>query len=127
MKILIVEDDKTNSQLLVKVLEKFGCVDAVNDGEKAIKAYLEAIDKKEPYDLVCLDIMMPVIDGFTILGLIRDVEEKKKTNIGKGPRVFVISALSDAETIAKCYELGCHAFITKPINIKEIRNQLNSC
>ena len=63
IKILIAEDDLASRRFLSKFLAQYGEVDQVVDGLEALDAYLMAVKEKAPYDLICLDIMMPKVDG----------------------------------------------------------------
>ena len=73
MKTLIVEDDFLARALLSTLLSEYGECHLVVDGEEAVSAIGKAYEKGEPYDLVCLDIMMPVMDGQKAL-------EKRRVN-----------------------------------------------
>ena len=63
MKILIAEDDFASRKFMLRFLSKFGECDVTVDGMEAVDAFLMALDCDEGYDLVCLDIMMPELDG----------------------------------------------------------------
>ena len=63
MRILIAEDDFASRKLLLKFMSEYGECDVTVDGMEAIDAYLMSLEEKEPYDLICLDVMMPVISG----------------------------------------------------------------
>jgi len=76
MKCLIVEDDFTARKLLQTHLSEYGdCFVAVN-GQEAVDAVLEALEQRHPYDLICLDIMMPGMDGQQTLQAIRQLEQE---------------------------------------------------
>lgn len=76
MRILIAEDDMISRKFLLKFLSQYGECDVVVDGMEALDAYLISIKEKEPYELICLDIMMPKVDGVKVLKAIRDFEKK---------------------------------------------------
>ena len=78
MKILIVEDDLSSRKFLHKFMSYYGECDITVDGMEGLDAYLIALNENEPYDLICLDIMMPKVDGVKVLKTIREVEIKKK-------------------------------------------------
>ena len=78
MRILIAEDDFASRKFMLKFLSKFGECDITVDGMEAVDAYLMALDADTPYDLVCLDIMMPALDGYQALKAIRDIEQERK-------------------------------------------------
>lgn len=75
MKTLIVEDDFTSRLLLQTFLNPYGESHVAVDGIEAIEAFMLACAEKYPYDLVCLDIMMPRMDGHEVLKRIRGMEE----------------------------------------------------
>ena len=76
MKALIVEDDGMSRLLLEHILAPFGeCHTAVN-GKEALEAFREAQERNTPYSLICLDIMMPEMDGHTTLKAIRELDLK---------------------------------------------------
>ena len=88
MKSLIVEDDFSSRFLLQGLLEPYGdCHVAVN-GREAVSAYRMALDAGQPYDLVCLDIMMPEMDGHAALKEIRAMEESKGIDSTHGAKII---------------------------------------
>ena len=76
MKTLIVEDEFTSRRLLQKILAAYGECDIAIHGKEALEAFRLARDEREPYDLICLDIMMPEMDGQETLKMIRKTEEE---------------------------------------------------
>ena len=77
MKTLIVDDDFTNRLLLQEILKVHGPVHVAVNGKEAVEAVAAARDNKEdPYDLICLDIMMPEMDGQEDLKIIRADEDR---------------------------------------------------
>ena len=77
MRILIVEDDLASRKIMLKILSKYGECDVTVDGLEAVDAFMLAQKENKPYDLVCLDIMMPKLDGVNVLKVIRSLEDKK--------------------------------------------------
>ena len=63
MKILLAEDDFASRKFMTKYLSQYGDCEVTVDGEEAVDAFMMALEDEEPYDLVCLDVMMPVLDG----------------------------------------------------------------
>ena len=76
MKVLIAEDDFASRKFMLRFFEKYGECDVTVDGKEAVEAYKMAIECGEPYDLICLDIMMPEMDGHQALKTIRKIEEE---------------------------------------------------
>lgn len=122
MKTLIVEDDFLARALLSTLLSEYGPCHLVVDGEEAVSAISTAYDKGDPYDLVCLDIMMPVMDGQKALETIRKDESKR--GISKGVHIFMVTALDDEENRKKAEKSGCQAYLTKPLNKQQIIDKL---
>ncbi len=119
MKALIVEDDYTSRRFMTKLLSEYGEVDAVVDGIEALDAYLLAIQDHQPYDLICLDIMMPKIDGIKVLKAIRDYETSKCIHPEKRVKVIMTTALQDSQMVMQSFDIGCEAFASKPINVNQ--------
>lgn len=124
MRILVAEDDEANRKFITKLLSKFGEVDAVIDGIGAVKKFSTALEDKQPYDLVCLDVMMPRVDGYKALEAIRDYESKSGIVQSEGARIIMISALDEGgfdETLA-ADKYDC--YMNKPIDIMEFEMKL---
>lgn len=93
MRILIAEDDLTSRKFLFKFLSKYGECDMVVDGLEALDAFLMSIKDEKPYDLICLDIMMPKVDGVKVLKNIRDFEIQKNIIPENRSKVIMTTAL----------------------------------
>jgi len=120
MKILIAEDDLASRRFLSKFLTQYGEVDLVVDGLEALDAYLMAIKEKAPYDLICLDIMMPKVDGVKVLKAIRDFETKQKVAPDQRVRVIMTTALAETDYVNQAFEIGCEAYAAKPIDTNKM-------
>ena len=118
MKILIAEDDRMSRSFLKEFLADYGAVDAATNGMEAIDLFLDAIKEKEPYDLLCLDIMMPKVDGLKVLKVIRELEEQQK--IEKHLKIIMMSALSEVDYVQEAFRLGCDAYAAKPIDTSKV-------
>ncbi|MCX7708984.1 MAG: response regulator [Clostridia bacterium] len=119
MKILIVEDDMTSRKFLQKLLAQYGECDMVVDGLEALDAFLFSLKENHPYDLVCLDVMMPKVDGIKVLKAIRDLETQKGILPRKRVKVIMTTALTGTDYVQSAFELGCEAFASKPIDTKK--------
>ncbi len=115
LKILIAEDDFACRKFLCTFLSQYGDCDVVVDGLEAIDAYMISMREKKPYDLICLDIMMPKIDGVKVLKAIREIETKKFILPEKRVKIIITTALSEAELVHEAFQLGCEAYASKPI------------
>ena len=124
MKILVVEDDFTNRKLLQSQLSLFGECDTAVDGEEAILAFRMSLDNHRPYDLICMDIMMPNIDGKEALRKIRQIENDLGYHDEEKVKVIMTTALDDAEAVVDSYEEGATAYLVKPITKKKLVEEL---
>lgn len=120
MRILIAEDDMISRKFLYKFLSQYGECDVVVDGMEALDAYLIAVKEKSPYDVICLDIMMPKVDGVKVLKAIRDFETQRGLLPEKRVKIIMITALADTEYVRKAFELGCEAYAAKPIDTDKL-------
>ena len=114
-KVLIVEDNEINQRMITTVLNRAGILtDIASNGEEAI----EVIKTKgaDYYDLVLMDINMPIMDGFTATEKIREIEGTQKLPI------VSLTALVLEHEIEKMKESGMDAFLPKPINIGKLYN-----
>lgn len=116
MRILIVEDDLASRKFLSKFLSQYGEIDVVVDGLEALDAYLMSVKDNLPYQLICLDIMMPKVDGVKVLKAIRDYETSKGMLPEKRVKVIMTTALQDTQMVQQSFEIGCEAYAAKPID-----------
>lgn len=126
MKILIVEDDPTSRQLLTRLLEDYGSCDTAVDGEEAIKAFGMALQQGERYTLICLDIMMPGMDGHATLEQIRRMEADEGVDGLDGARVIMTTALDDSKNVLRAFRSQCEGYLVKPIDKKKLSEKLES-
>jgi two-component system chemotaxis response regulator CheY len=116
MKTLIVEDEFTSRVLLQGLLGPYGeCHVAVN-GTEAVQACLAALAAGEPYDLICLDIMMPEMDGLAALNQIRAEEEQRGILSHRGSTIIMTTALDDVRHIVDAFYGLCDGYLAKPID-----------
>ncbi|KUO69889.1 MAG: histidine kinase [Clostridia bacterium BRH_c25] len=120
MRILIAEDDIVSRKFLLKFLSQYGECDVVVDGLEALDAFLMSIKDKEPYDLICLDIMMPKVDGVKVLKAIRDLETQKGILPEKRSKIIMTTALAESQYVQNAFEIGCEAYAAKPIDTQKL-------
>lgn len=120
MKILIAEDDMVSRRFLEKFLSKYGECEVTVDGMEAIKAFLNAWSENTPFDLICLDIMMPRLDGLTALRRIRDLETAKGLQDHERSKIIMTTVLNDTENILEAFQLGCEGYAAKPIDTAKL-------
>ena len=119
MRILIAEDDFASRKVILKFLSEYGDCDVTVDGMEAIDAFMMALEEDNPYDLICLDVMMPIMDGYQALKNIRDIESEHNIPDEDRVKIIMTTALNEQKNVKKAFELGCTVYCAKPIdNIK---------
>jgi len=92
-----------------------------------VEACRIALEASENYDLICLDIMMPIMDGQEALRQIRDLEVAHGIFSKKGAKIIMTTAVGDMKTVGKAYYNLCDGYLTKPIQkaklIEELQRQ----
>lgn len=120
MRILIAEDDLAGRKLLQKFLSRYGECDIAVDGLETLDTFLMAIKEEKPYDLICLDIMMPKLDGLKVLKAVRGIEKEKGIPEGSQVKIIMTTALNDKKTVMEAYDSGCEAYAWKPIDLEKL-------
>lgn len=124
LNVLIVEDDLTGRRLIQKFLSSYGDCDISVDGKEALLAFRLAWEKEEPYDLICLDVMMPRMDGQDVLKSIRAWEQKRGILLGQGVKIIMTTALDDAKNVLNAFKAGSEAYIVKPIEKEKLLSEI---
>ncbi len=125
MRVLIVEDDFSSRKILQTILSAHGTCDIAVDGKEAIEAYKMSWLKNIPYDLICMDIMMPNVDGLQALAEIRKIEKEMDVKEKDGVKVIMTTALDDPKTVVESYyKLGATSYIVKPIGKQKLLQEL---
>jgi two-component system chemotaxis response regulator CheY len=117
MRVLVVEDDFTSRKVLQKILSPFGEVDIAVNGLEAVEAFESALGDERPYDLICMDIMMPEMDGQEALKQIRTVEKAHNIRPADEVKVIMTTALDDPKNVVEAYyKGGATSYVPKPID-----------
>jgi len=120
MRILIAEDDLVSRKFLFKFLSRYGECDLVVDGLEALDAFLLSVKEDKHYDLICLDIMMPKVDGVKALKSIRDIEVQKGIQNDKRAKIIMTTALAETQLVKTAFDIGCDAYAAKPIDTDKL-------
>jgi sigma-B regulation protein RsbU (phosphoserine phosphatase) len=115
-RLLVVDDNEMNRDMLSRRLQRQGFhVELAENGQLALEAICAA-----PFDLVLLDIMMPVMNGYDLL------ERLKGDPALRHIPIIMITAVDDAESIARCIEMGAEDHLPKPFNPAILRARVDS-
>jgi CheY-like chemotaxis protein len=115
--ILVVDDNEMNRDVLLRSLERQGHnnVQAQN-GKEAL-----SILREKDVDLLLLDIMMPVMDGYQVLEIMK--ADERLCHIP----VIVLSAVDEIDSVVKCIQLGAEDYLVKPFNKEVLRARIKNC
>ena len=117
---LVVDDVEVNRILLKKILEPYGEVVAVNDGKQGLDGYLESLQQGNSFDVIFLDILMPIMDGQEALSKIREYEESHGLDTGHEVKIVMVTSLDDWKNALDSFKKGVAEYITKPIDRMKI-------
>jgi two-component system chemotaxis response regulator CheY len=120
LRTLLVEDDFTSRLVLQTFLSRYGdCHIAVN-GMEAVSAFRAAIENGHKYHLICMDIMMPEMDGGEAVRQIRQMEEGRGVVSTDGVKIVMTTAVSDLKEVMRCFHDLCDAYLVKPIDLGQL-------
>ena len=122
MKSLVAEDDATNRKLLKTFLSRYGDCDVAIDGKEAVTAVRVARQNHASYDLVCMDLRMPQMDGQEAIREIR--KQEAAAGVSKTVKIIVTTIHTDIDSIAGALLSRCNAYLAKPIDTAKLRSEL---
>ena len=121
LSILVVEDNLINMRLITAGLERIGHqVECAPNGQVAVEKFTA-----NSYDVILMDIMMPVMDGITACKAIREIEREQ--NIEKGQRIKIIAITANVfeDTRDHFLEIGMDEMMKKPVDFEELQQLLS--
>ncbi len=124
MRVLVVEDDFISRRLLCRYLQAHGESDVAVNGNEAIGAFKQVLLAGDYYDLVCLDIMMPGMDGQETLKRLRALEREHDVPEDKRSKVIMTTALEDHDNVMSAFTNDCNGYVVKPIEKKKFLETL---
>ena len=118
-KILLVEDNEINQEIARAILEEVGLIiDTADDGTEAVER-IETV-QADTYDLILMDIQMPVMDGYEATRRIRALNDPAKAGIP----IVAMTANAFEEDRQRAFEAGMNAHVAKPIDVPELMETL---
>ncbi len=120
LNILVVDDDSINLYLIKTLLLRLGHkVDTARDGLAAVELFMI-----KAYDVILMDVMMPVMDGVTATMEIRKIEVERKTEHNRFVKIIAITANTFEEDRATFFTAGMNYYMSKPLQIEELQRLL---
>ncbi|MEM9026287.1 MAG: response regulator, partial [Verrucomicrobiota bacterium] len=118
LKILIAEDNKVNQRVLTHMLKRYGHqADLADDGDQATK-----MAKEKAYDLIFMDVQMPVLSGLEATAKIRE----DASSASQGAWITALTANATKEDTEECLESGMDSFMSKPIILNKLTENLDA-
>jgi len=122
---LIVEDDFVSRRILRELLKQHFDIEVAVDGEEALTAFKLSHEAKTPFHLICMDIMMPKMDGREALRQIRNIEKELEIPPNLEVKIIMTTALDDPKTVFDTfYQDGATAYLVKPISKQKLFKEL---
>lgn len=124
MKILIVDDNEFSREVIRRSLAGWGECSEAGDGEAAVSLFRRALEEGRPFDLVCMDIMMPRLNGQEALKQMRGIESSLAGD-REPTQVMMVTALDDEDNIGESF-LGGDAvgYVVKPITPEKLAHEM---
>ena len=126
LRTLLVEDDFASRLVLRTFLSRFGDCDIAVNGREAVDAFREAAKHDDRYDLVCMDIMMPVVDGIDAVRQIRALEEAEGIRSTDGAKIVMTTALDGILDVGRSYHELCDGYLVKPVDLAKLLLQMHA-
>jgi CheY-like chemotaxis protein len=125
--IVLVEDDPGHARLIEKNLRRANITNDIiklDDGRKTLDFFFPNEERRTFFRLplpmlVLLDLNIPVIDGYQVLGALK--ENPRTRNIP----VIILTTTDDPREVERCYELGCNIYVTKPVDYEKFSEAIN--
>ena len=124
MRVLIAEDDYTSRKVLENLLSQSAQCDVTVNGEEVMEVFKNSLESGIRYDLICLDILMPKLDGLQVLKSIRAEEERRGILGLDGVKVIMTTGLDGSKDVMEAFRSGCEAYIVKPIRAEKLREMV---
>ncbi len=119
---LIVEDEALSRTILNTFFSEFASCDTAENGYEALALFKKAILDGNPYDLICTDLTMPVLDGYELIKKIRESEEGLPIKNYMRTKIFAISVSdSTADMTHALLECDCDDYIVKPFQREQLK------
>ena len=124
IKTLVVEDVSLLQKMIGRMLKSYAIITSVDNGIEAIYQYTKAILDEKPFDLICLDIYIPEMNGLEVLQNIRKFEDKIGLNEENRVKIIVITSLTNNDNFEKEIKKYANSFLNKPFSPGDLTLQL---
>ncbi|CAK0765010.1 hypothetical protein CCP3SC5AM1_30036 [Gammaproteobacteria bacterium] len=126
LKILIVDDELIHQTLMRKMVDSYGSCDIADNGKIALRMFNDAHNCQIPYDMITLDIMMPIMDGQQTLKMIRRRERELGITPDREVIIFMVSSMDGDHVLDAFFSGHCTDYIKKPYSQETILGKMRS-
>jgi two-component system, chemotaxis family, chemotaxis protein CheY len=126
LRILLAEDDADSRALLQTFLCNYGECDVAVNGREAVESFRNALEHGDRYDMICMDILMPEMDGREAVRQIRAFEEKNGIRSTAGTKIVMTTAVDDVNEMIRCFHELCDSYLTKPVDPAKLLAQMQA-
>ena len=125
LNILVVDDELVAGKIMRSYLRDYGTCEVASSGLEAMQRVQQYLQERGTmYDLICLDINMPGMDGHQVLKQIRHLEEEYEIQPSEKARIIMTTLMDDASNVTEAFMNQCEIYLVKPIQKKELLHQL---
>ena len=126
LKMLVADDEFTSRVLLQGLLSRYGECHIAVTGKEAVEAFRAARQAGEGYDLICMDIRMPEMDGPEAVQQIREIEGSERCYCSAAARIFMTTGVHEIKAVRASFQALADAYLFKPIQGDDLIDHLRS-
>jgi two-component system chemotaxis response regulator CheY len=126
LRTLLAEDDVASQLLIQSFLSQHGECHVAMNGREAVQAFRNAMQHGERYDLICMDIMMPEMDGREAVRQIRALEVEFGILSTSGAKIVMTTAVDEVKEMIECFHELCDFYLTKPVDLAKLLEQMQA-
>jgi len=126
LRMLAVEDDLSSRLLLKKFLSRYGECEVAVNGREAVEAFQSTSQRGQKYDLICMDLTMPEMDGREAVRQVRAIEAASGLSPKDGAKIIIMTGVDDMKEMIQCFEDFSDAYLIKPINLVNLMRHLKA-
>jgi two-component system chemotaxis response regulator CheY len=126
LRVLLTEDDFACRLLMQTFLSRYGECHIAANGKEAVDAVRAAINQGQKYDLICMDIMMPEMNGREAVRQVRELEETFGILSTSGAKIIMTTAVDEVKEVIRCFKELCDAYLVKPIDLNQLVGHMRS-
>jgi two-component system chemotaxis response regulator CheY len=113
VKVLVVDDNAEYAEMLQLALVPYADVDVTANGTEGFRAFCNGLRTSEPYRIICLDMNMPMRDGFETVQSIRLMEKKLSVSVAQGVKIVIVTGAPDYFNTKRALYAGAEAIVSK--------------